>query len=67
MTLSELKASDAIWITPAVAAPFLKCDPNSLRCKAHENPDGLGFKVLVNKSRVHIHRKEFLNFLGEGA
>ena len=65
MTLTELKASDAIWLTPAEAAPFLKCDPNTLRRKVHQDQDSLGFKVLVNNTRVLIHRKEFLRFLEE--
>lgn len=67
MTISELKASEDIWITAKVAAPFLKCDPNALRNKVRNNPEGLGYKVQVNKSRVLIHRKDFLRFLEEDA
>ena len=67
MTLAELKASDDIWVTAKVAAPFLKCDPNALRDKVRNNPEGLGYKVQINKSRVLIHRKDFLRFLEEDA
>lgn len=65
MTISELKASDAIWITAREAAPLLKCDPNALRNKVRDNPEGIGYKVQINKSRVLIHRKDFLRFLEE--
>ena len=65
MTLAELKACDDIWITAKVAGPFLKCDPNALRDKVRNNPEGLGYKVQINKSRVLIHRKDFLRFLEE--
>ncbi len=67
MTLDDLKASSEIWITAKVAAPFLKCDPNALRNKVRNNPEGLGYKVQINKSRVLIHRKDFLRFLEEDA
>ncbi len=67
MTLDELKASAEIWITAKVAAPFLRCDPNALRDKIRNNPDDVGYKVQTNKSRVLIHRKDFLRFLEEDA
>ncbi len=67
MTLDELKASAEILITAKVAAPFLRCDPNALRDKIRNNPDDVGYKVQTNKSRVLIHRKDFLRFLEEDA
>ena len=67
MTLDELKASAEIWITAKVAATFLRCDPNALRDKIRNNPDDVGYKVQTNKSRVLIHRKDFLRFLEEDA
>ena len=63
--LAELKASDKIWITPAEAAPFLQCDPNYIRRCARDDPDKLGFQILMLNTRIRINRKSFLRYLGE--
>ena len=65
MTLDEIKASDALWLTPVDVAPVIGCDPNKLRLTAHENPALLGFNVTVTGSRVKIWRKPFLKYIGE--
>ena len=65
MTLEEIRASEAVWLTPADIAPVLECDPNVIRRQAQDDPSKLGFPVTVLCSRVKVHRRGFLAFLGE--
>jgi len=65
MTLEEIKASPAMWLTPADIAPVLECDANTVRVQAQDDPSKLGFPVVVLCSRIKINRKGFLRFLGE--
>ena len=65
MTLEEIKASEALWLTPADVAPVVGCDPNKIRETARQNPLLLGFPVTVVGTRVKVWRKRFLEFIGE--
>lgn len=65
MTLAEIKASPAVWLTAADIAPVLECNPNSIRAQAQTDPSKLGFKVSVIGNRVLIPRISFLDFFGE--
>jgi len=65
MTLEEIKASDALFLTPCQVAPVLGCDPHIIRLQARNDPSKLGFPVTVIKSRTKIPRKQFLTWLGE--
>ena len=64
MTIPEIKALDREMLTAAEVAPILNTNPNLIRWQAHENPEALGFPVIVMKSRVKIPRIPFLKFLG---
>lgn len=67
MTVSELENLDAPFITPAVAAKIIGCDPNKLRMAAHNQVnlgrDFLGFPVTVIGTRVKIPRIPFLQYI----
>ena len=65
MTLEQIKASDAVFLTPAQIAPVLSVDPQVIRIQARNNPEFLGFPVMVAKSRTKIPRVPFLRWLGE--
>ena len=65
MTITEMQNSSQVWLTPQDIAPVLECDPNVIRRQAQEDPSKLCFPVVVLCSRVKIHRKGFLKFLGE--
>lgn len=65
MTMEEVKRLDDAFITPVMAASFLKCNPHELRLKARQMPEALGFPVCCIGNRVKIPRKPFLAFLGE--
>jgi hypothetical protein len=64
MTIEEIKLLDREMLLAAEVAPILNTDPNLIRHQAHENPEALGFPVIVMKSRVKIPRIPFLRFIG---
>ena len=66
MTLSEIKGSEAVCLTPKDVAPVLGVDPHSIRLQAREYPEFLGFPVIVVGNKTLIPRKSFLQFIGEG-
>lgn len=64
MTIPEIKSLDREMLTAAEIALIIGTDPNLIRFQAHENPEALGFPVIVIKSRVKIPRIPFLRFIG---
>lgn len=64
MSIDDLKAEEIAFITPRVAAQFLRCDPHWLRLMARQQPERLGFPVCCICSRVKIPRIPFIKFLG---
>lgn len=66
MTINELKQSDKAFITPAVAASIIRCDPNYIRVAARQRPDLLGFPVCVMGHRTRIPRVPFIRFVDGG-
>lgn len=67
MTLDEIKASDKVMLTPADVAEALGVDAQGIRVMAHEQPERLGFPVVVfgrNGRVVRIPRIAFLKYLG---
>ena len=65
MTISEIKASDKIFLTPAEIAEVLGTNPQAIRIQARVMPEALGFPVSVIGTRVKIPRKPFLAYMGE--
>ena len=65
MTLSEIRSSDKPMLLPAEVAPVLGCDAHSIRIQARQDPEQLGFNVILLGNRTLIPRKAFLKFLGE--
>ena len=65
MTLEEIKASDAVFLTPAEISPVLGCHTQFIREMARAKPELLGFPVCVIGTRTRIPRKPFLAFIGE--
>ena len=67
MTLNEIKTSDKVMLTPADVAEALGVDAQGIRVMAHEQPERLGFQVVIcgrNGRAVRIPRLAFLKFLG---
>ena len=63
LTFEEIKHSDKNILTAAEIAPIVGADPNVIRYQAQEEPDKLGFPVIVMKSRVKIPRIPFIKFM----
>lgn len=63
MTLEELKNLDVATINPIEAAEILHMNPSTLRATARENPQKLGFPVIVTNTRIRIPREAFIKFL----
>lgn len=66
MTLQEIAQLDKAYLTPAQAAPVLKCNPYfiSLMAKTEENRQALGFPVIRMGTRTKIPRIPFLHYMG---
>ncbi len=63
MTLEEARSSDKVMLTPAEVASIIHCDAHALRIMARQNPEALGFKTTVIRSRTLIPREAFLAWL----
>lgn len=61
--LDIIKQSTDAFITPAVAASVIGCDPNNIRLTAQQRPELLGFPVCVVGRRVKIPRLPFIQFV----
>lgn len=67
MTLQDLKAMSKTMLTPAEAAQVIGCDPQLIRIAARQQPELLGFPVVVIGTRTRIPRTAFIRFIeGEG-
>lgn len=61
-TLEDIEKLDREFLIPKDVAPILGCDQYGINVQARDNPDMLGFPVIVIKSRVKIPKEGFLNF-----
>lgn len=59
-TAEDVRAMDSDYITPAIAAGVLGCDPQSIRIAARQRPDLLHFPAFCVGNRVKIPRLAFL-------
>lgn len=66
MTLQEIEAIPKPMLLVADVAPFLSCNPQSLRTQAQQDPDGLGFPVVVIGNRVLIPKDGFIHYCKYG-
>lgn len=69
MTLTDIKTIDRDWLNVAEVADILGADQQGIRIAARENPQGLGFPVILlgrNGRRVKVPRKPFIRFMETG-
>lgn len=66
MTLSDVEEIPKEILTAADVAPYLGVDPSVIRWQAQNEPEKLGFPVIVSKSRVKIPRDGFVFFCRYG-
>lgn len=65
-TLEEIEACEKNILDAADIAPYLETDPNMIRWQAHNEPEKLGFPVIVLKKRVKIPKAGFVSFCKYG-
>ena len=68
MTLSDIKSMDKPLLTLREVAEVLRVDQQGLRTIAHQQPERLGFPVIIcgRKGRsVRVPRVPFLRAMGE--
>ncbi|WP_418427944.1 hypothetical protein [Anaerotruncus massiliensis (ex Liu et al. 2021)] len=66
MTLDQIEALDKDMLVPADIYEYLDTDPNTLRWQARNEPEKLGFPVIVTKSRIKIPKDGFVFFCRYG-
>lgn len=66
MTLDEIRASKADFLTPNDVAGVLGCAPQCIRQEARKNPKALGFPVTVIGTRTRIPRIPFIQYVTGG-
>jgi hypothetical protein len=66
MTLEEIEAIDKTMLLATDVAPFLECDDGVIRWQAQNEPEKLGFPVIVMGSRVKIPKEGFLFYCRYG-
>ena len=66
MTIKEIEASSADFLTPAQVAGVLGCQPYAINTQAKADPAKLGFPVCVMGTRVRIPRRAFLRWMEFG-
>ena len=66
MTLTDIKTIDRDWLNVAEVADILGADQQGIRIAARENPQGLGFPVILlgrNGRRVKVPKQPFIRFM----
>lgn len=63
MTLEEIEKIPKEMLLATDIAPYLECDPHSIRVQAQEDPTKLIFPVIVIGSRVKIPKQAFINVM----
>jgi hypothetical protein len=62
MTISEIRASDKLMLTPSDVAPVLGCHPYAINVQVKDDASKLGFPVSLIGTRVKIPREGFLRW-----
>lgn len=63
MTLQEIEAIPREMLRPSDIAGYLKSNPQDIRTQAQEDPQKLGFPVIIIGSRVKIPKQAFIAFI----
>lgn len=62
MTLLDIERLDREFLRAEDISPYIGLKPQSIRAQAQDNPDKLGFPVIVSGTRVLIPKEGFVNF-----
>lgn len=66
LTMAEIAAMDADFLTPEEVSGVLECSPYSISVMTEtaDGRDALGFNVIRIGTRTKIPRRAFLDFMG---
>lgn len=62
-TLEDIEAIQRDYLLASEIAPYLNLGPQSIRYQAQEEPQKLGFPVIVCGNHVKIPKQPFINFM----
>ena len=65
-TLAEIEACSKTILLASDVASYLETDPNLIRWQAQNEPEKLGFPVIVLGSRVKIPKDGFVSYCKYG-
>ena len=63
MTIDEIMRCTREVLSPTDIAEVIGADPYGINRAARENPEGLGFPVIIIGNRVKIPRRAFLHWM----
>jgi len=63
MTLTEMRQSDKVMLTPDEVSEVLGCNGYAINLQCKDDPRKLGFPVCVLGTRVRIPRVAFIKWL----
>lgn len=63
LTLDELRSMETEVLTPDMVARATECDPQYIRVAAREEPELLGYPVILVGNRVKIPRRAFIRWM----
>lgn len=66
MTLTDLEKNSSDFLDADEVASYLGCNPHCIRVQAQDEPDKLGFPVIVINRRVKIPRDAFVFYCRYG-
>lgn len=61
-TLEEIEALDKTMLVASDIARYLECDEALIRWQAQQEPEKLGFPVIVMGTRVKIPKEGFVRY-----
>lgn len=66
ITLEDIEKIPKAFLIPSDVAPFIGCDKYAINVQARDDPDKLGFPVVVLRTRVKIPKAGFIFFYKYG-
>jgi len=65
-SLEEIEKLDKTMLLATDVAPYLECDDGLIRLQAQQEPEKLGFPVIVMGTRVKIPKEGFIHYCRYG-
>ncbi|MEG0778796.1 MAG: hypothetical protein RSG55_08115 [Oscillospiraceae bacterium] len=66
MTIADIEKIDKNMLVATDIAPYLECNDGLIRLQAQNEPEKLGFPVIVMGTRVKIPKDGFIHYCRYG-